>query len=251
MFRFFRTLRQRLLTENRFRNYFLYALGEIFLVVIGILIALQVNTWNDDRKERVQEQRLLAALEDEVSTNLGLLRNQVEIAKNDHEASLRLSEFTGPEPVLPPERELAQILVDAFKLYPSFSPNLGVLTESINSGSLSLIQDMGLRTELASMEAKIQQINAQEGFVVQMNNKTQQFFLDYGNFRKHMTQISRNPRYTPGHFPNEPERFLSLPAFENHLFLYLGALSLLQEKYAVMEADLLQTLEHLKAAQQQ
>jgi hypothetical protein len=59
LFRFFRTLRQRLLAENRFRNYFLYALGEILLVVIGILIALQINTWNEARKSRVYELTML------------------------------------------------------------------------------------------------------------------------------------------------------------------------------------------------
>ena len=50
MFRFFRALRQRLLTENRFSKYMLYAVGEILLVVIGILIALQVNNANETSK---------------------------------------------------------------------------------------------------------------------------------------------------------------------------------------------------------
>ncbi len=44
MLRFFRKLRQRLITENKFSKYLLYAAGEILLVVLGILIALQVNT---------------------------------------------------------------------------------------------------------------------------------------------------------------------------------------------------------------
>ena len=41
-------------------KYFKYAIGEIILVVIGILIALQINNWNETRKERAQEQELLA-----------------------------------------------------------------------------------------------------------------------------------------------------------------------------------------------
>jgi len=49
MLRFFRTLRQRLLTENKFSRYLLYAVGEILLVMIGILLALQVNNWNNNR----------------------------------------------------------------------------------------------------------------------------------------------------------------------------------------------------------
>ncbi|MFD2100050.1 DUF6090 family protein [Flagellimonas iocasae] len=50
MLKFFRQLRQRLLRENKFTKYIMYAIGEIILVVIGILIALQVNNWNESRK---------------------------------------------------------------------------------------------------------------------------------------------------------------------------------------------------------
>uniref|UniRef100_UPI002605531F DUF6090 family protein n=1 Tax=uncultured Eudoraea sp. TaxID=1035614 RepID=UPI002605531F len=69
MLRFFRQIRQRLLTENppngragKFSKYLLYAVGEILLVVIGILIALQVNNWNEYKKERIQERKILTEL---------------------------------------------------------------------------------------------------------------------------------------------------------------------------------------------
>ncbi|RIV68393.1 DUF6090 family protein [Flagellimonas aequoris] len=52
MIRFFRTIRQRLLAQNRFTKYLVYATGEIVLVVIGILIALQINNWNEERKRK-------------------------------------------------------------------------------------------------------------------------------------------------------------------------------------------------------
>jgi len=50
MIKFFRKIRQKLLTENKFSKYLLYAIGEIILVVIGILIALQINNANENRK---------------------------------------------------------------------------------------------------------------------------------------------------------------------------------------------------------
>ena len=50
MIKFFRKIRQKLLSENKFSKYLLYAVGEIVLVVIGILIALQINNWNENRK---------------------------------------------------------------------------------------------------------------------------------------------------------------------------------------------------------
>ena len=54
-------------------KYLRYALGEVFFVVIGILLALQVNNLNEERKTRVQEKNVLLALHNEISNNL-LLR---------------------------------------------------------------------------------------------------------------------------------------------------------------------------------
>jgi hypothetical protein len=62
MINFFRKIRQKLLSQNRITRYLVYALGEIFLVVIGILIALSINNWNEDRKRNLQEIRLAIQL---------------------------------------------------------------------------------------------------------------------------------------------------------------------------------------------
>jgi len=59
MLRFFRTIRKKLIEQSKVRNYFFYAIGEIILVVIGILIALQINNWNEFRKERIVESNIL------------------------------------------------------------------------------------------------------------------------------------------------------------------------------------------------
>lgn len=59
MLRFFRPIRKKLIEEDNFRKYLLYAIGEIMLVVIGILIALQVNNWNEERKTKNFEKEIL------------------------------------------------------------------------------------------------------------------------------------------------------------------------------------------------
>ncbi|MCL6257681.1 DUF6090 family protein [Aquiflexum sp. TKW24L] len=55
MINFLRKIRQKLLLENKISGYLKYGIGEIFLVVIGILIALSINNWNEGRKARAQE----------------------------------------------------------------------------------------------------------------------------------------------------------------------------------------------------
>ena len=73
MIKFFRKIRQNLLMENKTGKYFKYAIGEIVLVVIGILIALQLNNLNDIRKT---EQEELQSLND---IKLNLMESQLEI----------------------------------------------------------------------------------------------------------------------------------------------------------------------------
>ena len=55
-------------------KYLRYAVGEVILVVIGILIALQVNNWNEYRKEKVEEKKILLSLHNEISNNLESLQ---------------------------------------------------------------------------------------------------------------------------------------------------------------------------------
>lgn len=81
MLRFFRQIRHRLLTENRFSKYLLYAVGEILLVVIGILIALQINNWNEDQKERETEVKVMIEMVENLEANI--LRLQSMIARCD------------------------------------------------------------------------------------------------------------------------------------------------------------------------
>ena len=54
MIKFFRKIRYALMTNNKTAKYLTYAIGEIILVVIGILIALQINNWNEDRKNSIK-----------------------------------------------------------------------------------------------------------------------------------------------------------------------------------------------------
>ena len=64
-----RRIRQQLIKENQIKRYTLYAIGEILLVVIGILIALQINNWNENRKKRQQEVNILYQLKEDLIKN--------------------------------------------------------------------------------------------------------------------------------------------------------------------------------------
>ncbi|WP_445383633.1 DUF6090 family protein [Robiginitalea sp. IMCC43444] len=79
MLHFFRQIRQRLLTENKVSRYMLYAIGEILLVVIGILIALQIDNWSQDKKERQLELDLLTEIRNNLTEDLAKVEANIDL----------------------------------------------------------------------------------------------------------------------------------------------------------------------------
>ena len=78
MIKFFRNIRKKLLSEGKTSRYFTYAIGEIILVVIGILIALQINNWNEYRKARTLERTLLNGAFKSIISDTLQLRGDIE-----------------------------------------------------------------------------------------------------------------------------------------------------------------------------
>jgi len=75
MIHFFRKIRNQLLYENRFKKYLLYALGEIFLVMIGILLALQFNNWNIEKENNIKEEWYLINMVEDIEYQKTDLKN--------------------------------------------------------------------------------------------------------------------------------------------------------------------------------
>ena len=83
MIKFFRKIRQKLLAENKFSKYLLYGLGEVILVVIGILIALQINNWNELRKNSENERDLYQRVIKDLKIDAIKLDEKIKYYKND------------------------------------------------------------------------------------------------------------------------------------------------------------------------
>ena len=77
MIKFFRHIRRSLINQNRMGKYFKYAIGEIILVVIGILIALQINNWNEERSQRKLEQSILLEMKENLLFDLADIRGNI------------------------------------------------------------------------------------------------------------------------------------------------------------------------------
>jgi len=144
MIKFFRGIRQRLIGESRFSKYLLYAIGEILLVVIGILIALQINNWNQDRLSRAEELRILKALK------TGLEKDRDDLLFNAGSISSSISSadkvIYALEHNVPYRDSIADYLGDV--MFPVLFVNSTSAFETLKSKGIDLIRDPELRDQI-------------------------------------------------------------------------------------------------------
>ncbi len=96
MIKFFRKIRQKMITENKFSKYLIYAIGEIILVVIGILIALQINNWKQLSFENELEKKYLKNLIVELKQDsIGLTNNYLKLQNQARTKNILLDMIKG------------------------------------------------------------------------------------------------------------------------------------------------------------
>lgn len=232
MIQFIRKIRKKMLSENRISKYLIYALGEIILVVIGILIAIQINNWNDLNKEKAMERHLLTALLQEFEGNLEILDSTILTNTRNYESAIMIGEFTGPSSPEYNEKDISTLLVGAFKNEARYIPNSGTMNEMINSGKMSMISDPELRKAISEWRSQLEFISNQESYVIRRRDSSQDFFIKFGNFRRHLDIIDDvllDP--TPGSFPDNDFKFLKMQEFESNLYLYIVASINLNKAY--------------------
>ena len=142
MIKFFRKLRLDALSRKRFPKYVTYAIGEIFLVVIGILIALQINNWNNNQQNLKKEQDVLKNLKAEVLQNLKEIKRDHEFNVECLDACYTLLEIDKTKSVNP--QKIDSLMGTALD-YATFDARLGVVNDVISSGKLELINNEDLR----------------------------------------------------------------------------------------------------------
>lgn len=143
MIKFFRRIRQHLLTDNKISKYLLYAAGEILLVMIGILLALQVNNWNTYKQNRQIERNFLTNLKADLEIDLYNLDSLSQDRISKSESALKLLKLPGATTT----KEL--ITLDSLYInvygWTSFIPRTTTRQELISSGQLSLIQNDSIK----------------------------------------------------------------------------------------------------------
>jgi hypothetical protein len=179
MIKFFRKIRQNLLMENKTGKYFKYAIGEIVLVVIGILIALQINNWNENRIDRKQERVLLVQLKSEFESNLNQLDQKIALRKDMIKASIKLLNCIDYQENCNSEDILKNIGFSI--LAPTFDP---IVNDITSSGRIVLLQSADLKQKLSLWTSEIIQVTEEEQMWTHYrSNEFVPFLLEFGIHR--------------------------------------------------------------------
>ncbi|SDB51355.1 hypothetical protein SAMN03097699_1831 [Flavobacteriaceae bacterium MAR_2010_188] len=234
MIKFFRKIRYDLTEKNKTGKYLKYAIGEIVLVMIGILLALQVSNWNQARQNGQQEAILLTQLLNEYSNNLEQLNNKIETRDDIMRSSLAILDYRGLDE--------SQINTDSLNIHisrtltrPTFDPELGVTSELTNSGKLYYLTNVELRNSITAFPSFLGELREEEmvsfnlieerflPFLIDnyqlgailSNNMTDHSFQS----KNEMINLKRRTMADNLFNPNSPFRLVNNPDMEDYMAL--------------------------------
>lgn len=152
MLRFFRQIRQELIGENRFSKYLLYAVGEIVLIVVGILIALSINNWNEGKKTSVTEiesySNLLRSLKKD---SLDLVRI-IELQNKSLETQNKFIQSQSFEIIdSMSSKEISDMIFDLYNGAYSFFPKYGTYNSIVANRGLDIIKSESIKSNLIDL----------------------------------------------------------------------------------------------------
>jgi len=160
MIKFFRHIRQRLVIENRFSKYLLYAIGEIILVVIGILIALQINNNNEANKERIKELHYLKNIKTDLLLNNANITSFIATRESQIKSANTILAYYEGKPL----EDLTDFSNNSLNVYTwkKFYQNNNTFLELTNSGNLALLSNDSIKNSLLNIEALYKELKGEE-----------------------------------------------------------------------------------------
>ena len=141
MIKFFRKIRYSLVKQHKTGTYLKYAIGEVLLVMVGILLALQVNNWNEKHKSQRKEISNLKSLRSELITTLEELKSDSAQHTEFYEATEEVHRFIQTKPAL--KESMYKTFYYASR-YVYFFPITSTY-ETLKSGNLEVIKSDSLR----------------------------------------------------------------------------------------------------------
>jgi hypothetical protein len=183
MIKFFRKIRQNLLMENKTGKYLKYAIGEILLVVIGILFALQINNWNNNKNEKAEIENYYTKIHEEIKIaqeGTNWFRATLDTLNQHNNRSLDIINLKNRDSLYLLKETLGA-LGTAYKsdfLFP-------VINEFLNEGYLAKVKNDSLKLGFQFFSMALKNINSSDEYISnQYSTSIEPYFYNTINYAK-------------------------------------------------------------------
>ena len=221
-----------MLTENKFSKYLLYAIGEIILVVIGILIALSINNWNENSNRDKLELEALKNLREDFNFNLSELIRIDSVNTKNIKSCVQILNHTGKRYT---EEFILEKHLNAAAASPDYSAKNGFLNDLINSGNLGLIKNSVLRNLLSSWLTELSELTLREEASEKTDFELIDFIIKNGSYLD-VDEImgfnnNLNIKLPKSGFEIDNNQMLKMPEFENRIENQIIFFNIVTERY--------------------
>ena len=233
MIKFFRKIRYNLMDTGKTRKYFKYAIGEIILVVIGILIALSINNWNEEQKKNSLKNEYIISLKNDYTRDTIQLNNRIHLNKEDlKKLALTKNKIINGE---------VKTIEDFKELYNNFY-GLIRFTNTYNTNSFNLLISSGNIDLLnKQLREEIMELNRLQNFEQSLNSTNRDYFIEFmGNMSKY--PFSANP-YNPESLNELLWKGVQIDALPRDITSYLGQYEFTIGRYIELTTDVVSQTE--------
>ena len=235
--------------KNKPGKYLKYAIGEIVLVVIGILIALSINNWNSKRIENTEEQNVLINLKKDFQLNKENLESVLSDNEKYLKSDLEILNFGRVKSSIKTEAEFSMLLNDLTALS-EFFPTNNSLDNLQNSSSISLIKSQELMNKLSSWKPYVESIKDKENTTLELESSGVDFVIKNGSWlnvdEASNVKVLNNYTLPKSRFEVDNRTLLNTIEFENiveNLILHKNELIKTEEKTLVLVKEILDLIE--------
>jgi hypothetical protein len=221
--------------KNKTGKYLKYAIGEIVLVVIGILIALSINNWNENRKDEKRIDAFVQKLKTQTENNITKIENNIQKFDSNYQTSIRLISIIGTDATTNIDAKIDS-LVDANSDDYHLNLDLNVVIEGRENGDIALLKSDILRRVLYNLSTENAAIIERERII---NEDLNILFVPY---------LNKNFNYRNGTFlknigksnlyKGDNSKMLNAQEFENYIINRIEYNDLNLKLYKKMKQDL-------------
>lgn len=241
MIRIFRKIRNQLLSEDRYSTYLLYASGEILLVVIGIVLALQLDSWHTNKQNQKEEQRILQDIAEEIEFNKFLVISGNKYMTEVVDASNHLLNYIN-DPSDQPSREELELDLHKLTLNWMSGRRTSIYDVLSGSGEIFLISSFELRKKLSDLKLNQEVLYQFEELQFRLIDQEVKPFLnrsyDRTTIRSHFEASELIITHYNSPFSSEPKKLLQDREFANLLIDLVYYTQKLLDSYDRLEKDL-------------